>query len=94
MATPAAPVSFAATIKPYFTQLDRQMMMDSTHTAGFTIDLWDAAQVQKQFNLIAKVVARGQMPPPPPDSDGPWPPAKITQFGIDFTAWQAGGFQP
>jgi hypothetical protein len=89
-----SPVSFSATIKPYFTQLDRTMMMDSSHTGGFTIDLWDAAQVQQNFNLIAKVIARGQMPPPPPDSDGPWSQAKITQFGVDFAAWQAGGFQP
>jgi hypothetical protein len=27
-------------------------------------------------------------------SDGPWPQTKIDQFGADFKAWQAGGYQP
>lgn len=94
MSEKADTVTFSGTIKPYFTQLDREMMMDANHTAGFTIDLWDAAQVQQQFNLIAKVIARGQMPPPPPDSDGPWSPDRIKQFGLDFAAWKAGGFLP
>ena len=94
MTAQAAPVSFAATIKPYFTQLDQQAMSDSSHTGGFTVDLWDASSVQQNFNIINTVIARGQMPPSGAGSDGPWPQTKITQFGIDFQAWKAGGFQP
>ena len=89
-------VGFAYTIKPYFTQLDRDQMMDSNHTGGFTLDLWDASDVQQNFAIISRVIQRGQMPPAgnPPDTDGPWPQDKITQFLADFNAWKAAGFPP
>lgn len=94
------PVTFSGNIKPYFTALDRQMMMDGSHTGGFTTDLWDPAQVQSNYKKILNSILSGQMPPPPtpgtapPDSDGPWSDAKVTQFGTDFAAWRDGGFQP
>jgi len=31
------PVTFSGNIRPYFTALDRQMMMDVSHTGDFTI---------------------------------------------------------
>ena len=98
MASQSAPVSFAATIKPYFTALDRQQMMDAGHTGESTLDLWDPGQVQQNFDSIFNVIDSGLMPPAPstnpPDSDGPWSNDKIAQFESDFNAWKAGGFQP
>lgn len=91
-------VTFSGTIKPYFTALDRQMMMDAGHTGGFTLDLWDPVQVQQNFDAISNSIDSGLMPPAPstepPDSDGPWSDAKIAQFDLDFSAWKAGGFLP
>lgn len=89
-------VGFASTIQPYFTQLDRDQMMNADHTGGFTIDLWSAGDVQQNFALISRVIQRGQMPPAgqPPDTDGPWPPSKIQQFLTDFNAWKAANFPP
>jgi hypothetical protein len=89
-------IGFASTIQPYFTQLDRDQMMDATHTGGFTLDLWSASDVQQNFNVIARVIQRGQMPPAgnPPDTDGPWSAAKIQQFMTDFNAWKAAKFPP
>jgi hypothetical protein len=89
-------IGFASTIQPYFTQLDRDQMMDSAHTGGFTLDLWSASDVQQNFNVVARVIQRGQMPPAgnPPVTDGPWPASKIQQFMTDFNAWKAAGFPP
>jgi hypothetical protein len=89
-------IGFASTIQPYFTKLDRDQMMDGGHTGGFTLDLWSASDVQQNFAVISRVIQRGQMPPAgsPPDTDGPWPPAKIKQFMTDFNAWKAAGFPP
>lgn len=98
MAKHESEVTFSGTIKKYFTQLDHDMMMDPTHTGGFTIDLWDSVQVKQKFSLISRVIKSGQMPPKPsatpPDSDGPWSNEKINQFISDFNAWKAGGFSP
>jgi hypothetical protein len=89
-------IGFASTIQPYFTQLDRDQMMDANHTSGFTLDLWSASDVQQNFAMISRVIQRGQMPPAgsPPYSDGPWAQSKITQFLSDFNAWKAAGFPP
>jgi hypothetical protein len=86
--------SFAADIKPYFTQLDRDQMMDGNHTGGYTLDLWSLSDVENNWDLINSAVSGGSMPPPPPDSDGPWAQSKIDQFVKDFQAWQDGGYQP
>ena len=86
--------SFAADIKPYFTQLDREKMMDANHTGGFTLDLWSLSDVENNWDMINSAVSGGSMPPPPPDSDGPWDQSKIDQFVKDFQAWQDGGYQP
>ena len=89
------PVSFFATIKPYFTAVDRNAMIDPAHTFGIiTFDLWSLADCRTHWQAILDTVADGSMPPDGPDSDGPWPPAKIAQFVADFTSWKTGGFQP
>jgi hypothetical protein len=89
-------VGFAQTIKPYFTQLDRDKMLDGDHTGGFTLDLWSASDCQQNWASINRVVAQGRMPPKgnPPDTDGPWSPEKKAQFAKDFQAWKDSGFQP
>jgi len=89
------PVSFFATIKPHFTAVDRNAMIDPAHTFGIaTFDLWSRADCQAHWDAILGAISDGSMPPDGPDSDGPWPPAKIAQFVADFTSWKTGGFQP
>lgn len=88
------PVSFAATIKPYFTPLDRNAMIDPAHTFGvITFDLWSRSDCETHFDAILESISDGTMPPDSAGSDGPWPPAKIAQFVTDFTNWKDGGFQ-
>jgi hypothetical protein len=88
-------ISFAATIKPYFTQLDRDAMMNPQHTLGIiTFDLWSRADCQANWDAIKDAIANGSMPPAGAGSDGPWPKSKIDQFIVDFTGWKDGGFQP
>ncbi|MCU1265582.1 MAG: hypothetical protein JWM21_1900 [Acidobacteria bacterium] len=79
--------SFATTIKPYFSENDRNSMNNADHTGGFTLDLWSAADVKKYFSAIKDAIDSQSMPP------GGWPAAKITAFDADFDAWQAGGYQ-
>jgi hypothetical protein len=89
--------SFNTDIKPYFTELDRNKMMDSDHTFGIiTFDLWSASDVQNNWDAINGAISSGSMPPPgsPPDTDGPWEQSKIDKFVKDFQAWKDGGFQP
>ncbi|MDQ3820071.1 MAG: hypothetical protein M3362_20670 [Acidobacteriota bacterium] len=90
--------SFEKDIKPYFTELDRNQMMDSNHTYGvLTLDLWSSQDVQNNWQAIYDAVVTNQSMPPagsPPDTDGPWDQNKISQFDKDFTAWKEGGFQP
>jgi hypothetical protein len=89
------PVHFFATIKPYFTVLDRTAMMDPAHTFGIlTLDLWSPADCQTHWQAILDAISDGSMPPDEPGSDGPWSPGKIAQFIADFTSWKDGGFQP
>jgi|SoiMethySBSTD1v2_1073268.scaffolds.fasta_scaffold1552001_2 hypothetical protein len=88
-------VSFAATIKPYFTAVDRNAMIDPQHTFGIiTFDLWSRDDCEANWDAINAAITNGSMPPAGPGSDGPWPQAKIDQFIRDFAGWKDGGFQP
>jgi len=80
--------SFATTIKPYFSQSERDAMMNPDHTGGFTIDLWSASDMQTHFALVKGQIDTESMPP------GGWPSDKIKAFDADFESWQAGGYQP
>jgi hypothetical protein len=89
-----AAVSFATTIKPYFTSCYRAHMMNF----GDQFDLWDPAQVQAEFQQIQTQVS---LPAGTPGSmpasgcpEGVWDAMTRAQFLTDFQAWQAGGFQP
>jgi len=81
-------VSFSAKIKPYFTQSDRDAMKDPDHTGGFTLDLWSRDDVEAYFDTIQGAIDSKSMPP------GGWPDDRIKAFDADFSAWQAGGYQP
>jgi hypothetical protein len=86
-------VSFDATIKPFFTVVDRTAMMDPAHTFGISFDLWSAGDCQANWDVINDAIAGGSMPPPGDDSDGPWPQDKIDLFVKLFKNWKDGAFQ-
>ena len=79
--------SFAANIKPYFSQDDRDSMKNPDHTGGFTLDLWSKDDVQKYYARIKDQIDTQSMPP------GGWADDKIKAFDKDFEAWKAGGYQ-
>jgi CDGSH-type Zn-finger protein/truncated hemoglobin YjbI len=62
---PGDPVSFAAHIRPLFTQRDRQSM-------SFAFDLWSADDVRAHAADILARIEDGSMP-----CDGAWPPDRI-----------------
>jgi hypothetical protein len=77
------PVSYAAQIKPLFTQMDQSHM-------AFMFDLWSYDDVKTNASDIYDAVSNASMPPPPPRGDGPW-----TQDKIDlFNQWMQDGYQP
>ena len=81
-------VSFEQKIKPYFTQDERDAMIDPDHTGGVTLDLWSRDDCESHFDAIQGTIDSKSMPP------GGWADDKIKSFDADFTAWQAGGYQP
>lgn len=90
----AAGPSFAATIKPYFTECYRSHMNSSDYV-GNPFDLWSAAAVQENWTDIQGAVQGGYMPPDKDQGcEGSWDQSKINQFLTDFQAWKDGGFQP
>lgn len=80
--------SFAGKIKPYFSQTERDSMINPDHTGGFTLDLWSKDDVQKYYDAIKDAIDGKSMPP------GGWPDDKIKNFDTDFEDWKAGGYQP
>lgn len=82
-------VSFNQKIKPYFSQNDRDSMINPDHTGGFTLDLWSRDDCEGYFDTIKSAIDSKSMPPP-----NGWADDKIKAFDADFTAWQAGGYQP
>lgn len=82
-------ISFDAKIKPHFTQRERDAMIDPNHTGGPTLDLWSRDDCERYFDNIKNAIDSKSMPP-----GGGWPNDKIKAFDTEFTAWQAGGYQP
>ena len=80
--------SFASTIKPYFSESERNAMKDAQHTGGFTLDLWSRDDVENYYDTIKGAIDSKSMPP------GGWADPKIKAFDGDFEAWQKGGYQP
>ena len=81
-------VSFNAKIKPYFTQDDRDSMINPDHTGGYTLDLWSRDDCESNFDAIKGAIDARSMPP------GGWTDDRVNAFDADFDAWKAGGFQP
>ena len=90
-----ASMSFAYSIKPYFTACFRAHMLSATG-----LDLWDPSQVQGNFTSIQSQVQSGGMPPTQPVGgmnpcpEGGWDASTQQQFLSDFASWKQGGFQP
>jgi len=87
-------VSFASTIKPYFTSCYRAHMMN----AGDQFDLWDPQQVQGEAPEILKrcqlsSTTAGSMPEKG-CPEGVWDDQTRAQFVKDFQAWMAAGYPP
>ena len=83
----STPISFATTIKPYFTPCYRAHMMKY----GDRFDLWDPVAVQSEWNKIFNEVSGGSMPAAG-CPEGVWDDMVRGQFLNDFQAWKAAGF--
>ncbi len=79
-------ISFATTIKPYFTTCYRERMLNF-------FDLWDPKQVETEHKAIIYQVGKGHMPKMG-CPEGVWDPQTRQQFLDHFKAWCDGGFQP
>ena len=82
-------ISFATTIKPYFTPCYRAHMMKY----GDKFDLWDHTAVQGEWNKIFNQVTGGSMPAAG-CPEGVWDAMVQAQFLSDFQAWKAAGYPP
>jgi hypothetical protein len=80
-------IGFGNTIKPYFTACYRAHMIKY----GDQFDLWDAAQVQVEWQKICDRVTIGSMPQAG-CPEGVWDAPTRAQFLIDFQAWKTAGF--
>jgi hypothetical protein len=78
--------TFAANIKPYFSECYRENMT-------FLFDLWSADDVKTNWQDIYDSVKSERMPiagcP-----EGVWDDARRQQFLKDFTNWKNDGYQP
>jgi len=79
------PISFAADIKPLFTAMDQDHMLNQVGM----FDLWSHSDVKANANTIYGAVFNGSMPPPG-SGEARWPQSQIDKF----KAWMDGGFEP
>ena len=80
---PANTLSFAADIKPLFTQLDRDHMMKM-------FDLWKYDDVKASSAEIYKSLKDQSMPPKGSEPQAPWPDERVALF----KAWMDAGCAP
>jgi hypothetical protein len=84
-------ITFADTIKPYFTPCYRAHMLD----VG-TFDLWSHDEVKQNFDgIVGRVSKPAGDPLRMPKAgcpEGVWDDLTRAQFLSDFQAWKAGGF--
>jgi hypothetical protein len=78
--------SFAADIRPLFTELDIRAMSKAFNLASYADVKAHAAPIYDRIRGIGGAV----MPPPPPRGEGPWPQSSIELFA----KWMADGCQP
>ena len=80
------PTSFAADIRPFFTDRDIQGMSKAFNLSSYDEVKEHSAAIYDRIRGIGGNV----MPPPPPRGEGAWP-----QFGVDlFAKWLADGCPP
>jgi len=77
--------SFAADVKPLFTALDQDHMLNQVGM----FDLWNYSEVRAHATIIYQAVSNGTMPPPG-SGEVRWPQDQIDKF----KAWMDGGFEP
>jgi hypothetical protein len=80
------PTSFAADIRPLFTDRDIQGMSKAFNLAKYEDVKSHAAAIYDRIRGIGGAV----MPPPPPRGEGPWPQSRIELFAN----WIADGLLP
>ena len=80
------PTSFAAHIRPLFTDRDIQAMNKAFNLARYDDVKTHAAAIYDRIRGIGGAV----MPPPSPRGDGPWPQSRIDLFA----KWMADGSRP
>jgi len=78
--------SFAADIRPLFTQRDIDGMKKGFNLASYDEVKAHAAAIYDRIRGIGGAL----MPPPPPRGEGPWPQARIELFA----KWMTDGYQP
>jgi hypothetical protein len=78
-------LSFAADIKPLFTAMDRDHMLNQVGM----FDLWSYDDVKANASAIYSAVKNGTMPPPS-SGEKRWPSTQVDKF----KQWMDGGFQP
>jgi hypothetical protein len=80
------PTSFAADIRPLFTERDVQGM-----SRAFDLTDYEAVRAHAQaIHDRIRGIGGAIMPPPPPIGDGPWPQSNIQLF----ERWLADGCRP
>lgn len=84
-AGPQATVSFERDIKPFFTNTDRDHMLNEVGL----FDLHLASDVCNHYAEIRDAITNKRMPIPVP-----WDDAQIQKFVPLFEAWKSGGCQP
>ena len=77
--------SFAADIRPLFTQRDIQGMSKAFNLANYDDVKAHSTAIFDRIRGIGGAV----MPPPPPRGEGPWPQSRIDLFA----KWMADGYQ-
>lgn len=82
----AKQTSFAADIRPLFTERDIQAMSKAFNLGKYDDVKAHAAIIYDRIRAIGGAV----MPPPPPRGEGPWPQARIDLFA----KWIADGCPP
>ena len=78
--------SFAADIRPFFTDRDIHAMSKAFNLASYDDVKAHAAVIYDRIRGIGGAV----MPPPPPRGEGPWAQSRIDLFA----KWIADGYQP
>ncbi len=79
-------VSFAKNIRPLFTETDIDHMSFFCNLASYDDVKANAPDILSRLNGTGGT----QMPPPPPQGDGPWPYTNIALF----QQWITDGCQP